>query len=233
MLGGGIPAWDSLLVTGPAGSGKSALATQFIAAGLAAGEPAVIAVFEEHPEDFLAHAKTIGPDLETMADKGLLEVIYLRPLDLSVDEALLEIQAAVERTHAQRLVIDSLSGFELALAPTFRVDFRESLYRMVGALTGSGVTVFMTAEVAESFTDLRFSADLISFLTDDVIFQRYVEIEGQMRKVMTVIKMRGSEHSKDLRLYDVTGGGLVVGDTLYDYRGIITGVAQRHLRDES
>ena len=182
MLGGGIPAWDSMLVTGPAGSGKSALATQFIAAGLAAGEPAVIAVFEEHPKEFLAHAKSMAPELEPMAKQGLLEVIYLRPLDLSVDEALLEIQAAVERTHAQRLVIDSLSGFELALAPTFRVDFRESLYRMVGALTGSGVTVFMTVEVAESFTDLRFSSDLISFLTDDVIFQRYVEIEGQMQQ---------------------------------------------------
>ena len=78
---------------------------------------------------------------------GLLEVIYLRPLDLSVDEALLEIQSAVRRLNAQRLVIDSLSGFELALAPTFRQDFRESLYRMVGALTGAGVTVFMTAEV--------------------------------------------------------------------------------------
>jgi circadian clock protein KaiC len=227
MLGGGIPAWDSMLVTGPAGSGKSALATQFIAAGLTAGEPAVIAVFEEHPAEFLAHAKSLRPDLETMARKGLLEVIYLRPLDLSVDEALLEIQAAVERTHAQRLVIDSLSGFELALAPTFRLDFRESLYRMVGALTGSGVTVLMTVEVAESFTDLRFSSDLISFLTDDVIFQRYVEIEGRMHKVMTVIKMRGSEHSKDLRLYDVTKDGLVVGGTLHDYRGIITGVAQR------
>ena len=152
MLGGGIPAWDSLLVTGPSGSGKSALATQFVAAGLDAGEPAVIAVFEEHPKEFLAYAKTLGPDLETMARRGLLEVIYLRPLDLSVDEALLEIQAAVERTRAQRLVIDSLSGFELALAPTFRIDFRESLCRMVGALTGSGVTVFMTVEVAESFT---------------------------------------------------------------------------------
>jgi circadian clock protein KaiC len=228
MLGGGIPAWDSLLVTGPAGSGKSALATQFIAAGLAAGEPAVIAVFEEHPKEFLAHAKSMGPDLQVMADKGLLEVIYLRPLDLSVDEALLEIQAAVVRTKAQRLVIDSLSGFELALAPTFRVDFRESLYRMVGALTGSGVTVFMTVEVAESFTDLRFSTDLISFLTDDLIFQRYVEIGGRMHKVMTVIKMRGSAHSKDLRLYDVTERGLEIGNTLYEYRGIITGVAQRH-----
>jgi circadian clock protein KaiC len=132
------------------------------------------------------------------------------------------------RTKAQRLVIDSLSGFELALAPTFRVDFRESLYRMVGALTGSGVTVFMTVEVAESFTDLRFSTDLISFLTDDLIFQRYVEIGGRMHKVMTVIKMRGSAHSKDLRLYDVTERGLEIGNTLYEYRGIITGVAQRH-----
>src|SRR6185437_13941777 len=120
--------------------------------------------------------KSLGPDLDLMAHQGLLEIVYLRPLDLSVDEALLEIQAAVERTGAQRLVIDSLSGFELALAPTFREDFRESLYRMVGALTGSGVTVFMTTEIAQSFTDLRFSADLISFLTDDLIVQRYVEI---------------------------------------------------------
>ena len=104
---------------------------------------------------------------------------------------------------------------------------------MVGALTGAGVTVVMTVEVTESFTDLRFSADLISFLTDDVIVQRYVEIEGRMHKVLTVIKMRGSEHSKDLRLYDVTPGGLVLGNTLYDYRGILTGVAQRHQSGES
>ena len=113
---------------------------QFIGAGLSKGEPAVIAVFEEHPREFLAHAKKRGPNLESSLRKGQLEVIYLRPLDLSVDEALLEIQAAVARTKAQRLVIDSLSGFELALAPTFREDFRESLYRMVGALTGAGVT---------------------------------------------------------------------------------------------
>ena len=233
MLGGGVPSGDSILVTGPAGSGKSALATQFIGAGLSVGEPAVIAVFEEHPKDFLVHAKSRGPNLDAMIRKGLLEVIYLRPLDLSVDEALLEIQAAVERTKAQRMVIDSLSGFELALAPTFREDFRESLYRMVGALTGAGVTVFMTTEVAQTFTDLRFSTDLISFLTDDIIVQRYVEIEGEVRKVMTVIKMRGSEHSKALRLYDVTKAGVVIGDTLHDYRGIISGIAQRYQRTEA
>src|SRR6266581_5648752 len=171
------------------------------------------------PISFSPTPGPMAPQLDTMARKGFLDVIYLRPLDLSVDEALLEIQAAVKRTNAQRLVIDSLSGFELALAPTFREDFRESLYRMVGALTGAGVTVFMTTEVAQSFTDLRFSADLISFLSDDLIVQRYVEMEGEVRKVMNVIKMRGSEHSKALRLYDVTKTGLVVGGALSDYRG--------------
>jgi circadian clock protein KaiC len=229
MLGGGIPAWDSVIVAGPAGSGKSALATQFIAAGLKRGEPGLIAVFEERPKEYLARAKTLGPDGPNLDDSvrdGLLELIYLRPLDLSVDEALLEIQAAVNRTKAQRLVIDSLSGFELALAPTFREDFRESLYRMVGALTGSGVTVFMTTEVAQSFNDLRFSSDLISFLTDDVIVQRYVEIDAELRKVIAVVKMRGSQHSKALREYQVTEHGLELGETLTEYTGIITGVAR-------
>jgi circadian clock protein KaiC len=227
MLGGGIPAWDSAIVAGPAGSGKSALATQFITEGLRQGEPGVIAVFEERPKEYLERAKTLGPDLDDAVRQGLLEVLYLRPLDLSVDEALLEIQSAVARTKAQRMVIDSLSGFELALAPTFREDFRESLYRMVGALTGAGVTVFMTVEVGVSFTDLQFSPDLISFLTDDIILQRYVEIEGELQKVLTVVKMRRSLHSTALRRYEVTEHGLELGETLEDYTGIITGVARR------
>jgi circadian clock protein KaiC len=229
MLGGGIPAWDAVLVAGPAGSGKSALATQFIVAGLERGEPAVIAVFEEHPKQYIERAKTLGhPDLDRAVDDGLLEVLYLRPLDLSVDEALLEIQDAVGRVGAKRLTIDSLSGFELALAPTFREDFRESLYRMVGALTGYGVTVLMTAEISQSFTDLKFNPNLVSFITDDIIVQRYIELDGQLRKAMTVVKMRGSGHSTDIRLYEVTEQGLVIGDALTEYYGSITGIPRRH-----
>ena len=83
---------------------------------------------------------------------------------------------------AKRVVIDSLTGFELALAPTFRTDFRESLYRLVGALTGTDIIVLMTMEIVQSSTDLRLSPYVISFLADNIILLRYVEIAGQLRK---------------------------------------------------
>ena len=224
MIGGGIVAGDALMLTGPAGSGKSTVATQFIAEGLREGEKGVIAVFEEYPEDYLARADARDSRIGDMMKGGKLELIYLRPLDLSVDEALAAILEAVQRLGATRIVIDSLSGFEVALAPTFREDFRESLYRLVGTLTATGVTVFMTAEVPEGFADARFTSDKVSFITDEILVQRYVEIEGALRRVMAVIKMRGSDHSHEFRTYEVTANGVVIGDPLKDYDGIITGV---------
>ena len=224
MIGGGIIGGDAVLLTGPAGSGKSTVATQFVAAGLAAGETAVIAVFEEYPEQYLARASARNPELGKKLESGKLEIIYLRPLDLSVDESLHAILEAVERLGAKRVVIDSLSGFEVALAPTFREDFRESLYRLVGSLTATGVTVFMTAEVSEAFREARFTSEKVSFITDEIFVQRYVEIEGELSRVMAVIKMRGSEHSHEFRLYEVTPKGVVIGDSLKEYDGIITGV---------
>jgi circadian clock protein KaiC len=224
MIGGGIIAGDAVLLTGPAGSGKSTVAMQFMVAGLSKGETGVIAVFEEYPEEYLARASARNSDIATMANAGKLEIIYLRPLDLSVDEALFSILEAVERLGAKRVIIDSLSGFEVALAPTFREDFRESLYRLVGTLTATGVTVFMTAEVSEAFREARFTSENVSFITDEIIVQRYVEIEGELGRVMAIIKMRGSEHSHEFRRYEVTPKGVVVGGPLKDYDGIITGV---------
>ena len=153
----------------------------------------------------------------------MLKMLYLRPLDLSVDETMEEIAAAVHAIGATRVVIDSLSGFELALAPSFREDFRESLYRMVGALVGLGVTVVMTAELVDSYTELRLSPHGISFLTDGIILQRYVELEGALRKVICVVKMRGFDHAKEMRLYDIGPTGIVMGEALTDYEGILTG----------
>jgi len=224
MIGGGVIAGDAVMLTGPAGSGKSTVATQFMVAGAAKGETGVIAVFEEYPEEYLARANSRNPEVGRMLTAGKLELIYLRPLDLSVDEALAAILEAVERLKAKRVVIDSLSGFEVALAPTFREDFRESLYRLVGTLTATGVTVFMTAEVSEAFSEARFTSEKVSFITDEIIVQRYVEMKGELKRVMAVIKMRGSDHTHEFRSYEVTARGVVVGGSLTEYDGIITGV---------
>lgn len=226
MMGGGIPVGDAVLLSGPSGVGKSVLATQFVAEGTRHGEPGVIIIFEEHPQDYKDRAKEFGFDMEEMVRQDRLRVIYLRSLDLSVDEALQEIQDAVEQVKAQRVVIDSLSGFELTLAPTFREDYREALYRLVGALTGAGITVVMTIETIESFNTMCFSSQQISFLSDDIIYLRYFEIAGQLQKMIAVIKMRGSAHSKDLREYQITGHGLEIGRSLADYRDIITGAPE-------
>lgn len=193
MMGGGILEGDSLLVAGPSGCGKSALATHFISEGLSKGEAAIMALFEERPMGYVDRAAGFGLDLKEPQTSGKLEMLYLRPLDLSVDETMQAILDAIERTGAKRLVIDSLVGFEMALAPGFRADFRESLYRMIGALTGAGVTILSTVEVEDSFNAMPLSHYAISFLTDDILRMRYVEIDGQIRKVMVVIKMRGGE----------------------------------------
>jgi len=227
MFDGGIPEGDSILVAGPSGTGKSVLATQFLAEGLRQGEPGIAAVFEERPQGYAKRADSFGLDLSAPQETGLLKIIYLRPLDLSVDETLYAVLDAVEKIGAKRVVIDSLAGFELALAPAFRHDFRESLYRMIGALTGIGVTVLSTIELPESFQDLVFSPHAISFLTDDIIRLRYVEIEGQLRKILTIVKMRGGNHSKDIREYKITSDGLEIGTRLQGYRGLVTGVPER------
>ncbi|MBK9176357.1 MAG: AAA family ATPase [Flavobacteriales bacterium] len=205
-----VPEGDSILVAGASGTGKSILCTQFIAEGLRQGEAAIIAVFEERPAEYASRANTFGLDLDTSRTNGKLEILYLRPLDLTVDEALFEIMKAVRRVGAKRLVIDSLAGFERALAPDFREDFEESLYRMFVALTGHGVTIMSTLMLEESFVKPPASNYSISFLTDDIIRLRYVEIDGALRKILMVSKMRGGDHSKVIREYDVTAQGIAL-----------------------
>ena len=220
MLGGGIPSGYSVLVAGPSGSGKSVLATEFILEGTRRGEPGVIAVFEKRPSEY---TQTGALGLDQAVHDGQIGIIHTRPLDLSIDETLHELTEAIHRLKARRVVIDSLSGFELALAPTFREDFRESLYRLVAALTGMGLTLMMTAELEDSYTDLRFSPHGTAFLTDAIILQRYVELSGEFKRVMAVVKVRASAHSKDLRLFEIGAGGMVVGERIGDCQGLLTG----------
>lgn len=224
MMGGGIPEGDSVLLAGPSGTGKSIVGAQFLAEGFRNDEPGIIAVFEELPAEYVERAARFGIDLQRAQRDGKLQIIYLRPLDLSVDETLHEIVNAVRQIGAKRLVIDSLVGFELALAPGFRTDFRESLYRMIAALTRLGVTILSTVEVVDDFNSMGFSNFTVSFLADDIVRMRYVSINGQLRKMLVVVKMRRSQHSIDMCEYQITSRGIAIGEPLRGYRGLTTGV---------
>lgn len=230
MMNGGVPVGDSLVLAGPAGTGKTTFALQFAAAGIRVGETAVIAIFEERSEIYLERAKRLDLNLSEAVRDNKLRIIYLRPLDLSVDETLDEIQRAVKAIGATRVVIDSISGFEMALAPGFREDFRESLYRLIGALTSLGVTMYSTIEVAAAQGDLQLTGYQVSFLTDDIISLRYVEMEGGLRKVLMIVKMRGSNHSREFRLYETTLNGVALRESLRDYDSVLQGYPKRQLR---
>ena len=217
MMGGGLPAAYSMLLVGPSGSGKTVLATEFLAAGIQIGEPGVIAAFEKSPNQLLSHK------LNRMVTQGQVGLIDTRALDLTIDEILHDLVTLIKKMGAKRVVIDSLSGFELALAPVFRENFRETLYRLVAVLTGMGVTVVMTAELEDRYTDLRFSAYGNAFLADAIVMQRYVELRGQFRKVIAVVKVRASAHSKDLRFYEIRDGEMQIDPTATPYSNVLSG----------
>jgi circadian clock protein KaiC len=228
LMGGGIPAGDAVMLAGPSGTGKTTFAMLFAADGLRRDEAVVIVVFEEYPEAYLNRLRKFDVDPDAMIAANKLRITYLRPLDLSVDETLADILESVKATGATRVVIDSLTGFEVALAPTFREDFRESLYRLVGALTATQITVFMTLEAVAMSPDVGFTGERVSFITDDIIVLRYVEMDDALQKLLAVAKMRRSEHSRQFWRYDLTATGAAVGEPLVDYRGILTGNPERH-----
>jgi circadian clock protein KaiC len=217
MLGGGLPAGYSLLVAGPSGSGKTVLATAFLAEGIRLGEPGVIVAFEQTPSQ--SWPRTI----DGFVRSGRLGLINTRLLDLSIDEIVQRLIDLIHRMKATRVVIDSLSGFELAVAPTFRQDFRESLFRMVSVLSGLGVTVLLTSELEDRYTDLRFSPYGSAFLTDAIIVQRYVELDGCLKRLMAVVKVRGSAHSDELRQYTISREGILIGAPVTGYEGLLNG----------
>src|SRR6185436_15314280 len=127
--------------------------------------------------EYVTRASAFGPELASFIERGVVEVVSLRSLDLTVDEALAAVRLAVERKRARRVAIDSLSEFELALAPSYRDDFRESLFRTITALTGLGVTVLMTVDIVQSFTALGLSPHITEFLAEVLVLQRYIELE--------------------------------------------------------
>jgi circadian clock protein KaiC len=217
MLGGGLPRGYSLLVAGPSGSGKSILAAAFLAEGARAGETGVIAAFEQDPN------RSRNRVVADLINSGKVGLVDSRAPDLSIDEVVQLLLSEIGRLKATRVVIDSLSGFELALAPTFRDDFRESLSRLVVALAGAGVTVLMTSELEDRYTDLRFSPYGTAFMTDAIIVQRYIEVDSRLLRVIAVVKVRASAHSNELREFSIDEQGIRVGKMLPEQEGLLGG----------
>jgi len=217
MLGGGLPAGYSILVAGPSGSGKTILATAFLVEGVLRGEAGIVVAFEQTPSQ--SWTRTI----DELVSAGRIGLINTRSLDLSIDEIVQRLVDMIQTMNAKRVVIDSLSGFKLAVAPSFREDFRESLFRMISVLSGIDVTVLMTSELEDRYTDLRFSPNGSAFLTDAIIVQRYIEVESCLKRVMAVVKVRGSAHSNELRQYEIVDGKIVIGTPLTNYEGLLGG----------
>ena len=202
MLGGGIPEGYSMIVAGVPGCGKTVLATAFLGEGAKHGEHGVAVSFEHALST--AHNKP----LQALIEAGKVTPVYPKSLDISIEQIVTEMVDAVDRTGARRLMIDSLSTLELVLAPQFRQNFQESLFRMLAALYSRGVTVLMVRTSAElNCHILNPSASLV----DGIIFMRYVERDGKLTKLISIPKLRGSSHSDEQRIFFTHADGLEIG----------------------
>ena len=219
MMGGGLPEKYSLLVVGPSGSGKTVLGTEFIRAGAKKGEPGLFISVGG------SSLSVIDEKLNPYVAQGLVHVMDLYSIDLSIDETLHDTLALIDKYHIKRVFFDSLSGFELALAPEFRDNFRNSLYRMTSALASKGVTVLMSTELDDRFTELSFSSFGNAFLMDGIVLMRYVEMNGQLGRILSVVKLRGINHNKQIKLFEITDNGIEIRGELHGFQGLLIGQA--------
>jgi len=217
LMHGGLPQGHTLLVSGPTGAGKTILGTRFLQAGAAQGEKGVALFFEK------GTARLRNAELAEIVQGGHVAVVESRSLSLSVEELMDEMCAAIDRSGATRVVIDSLSELGLYLAPEARADLRTGVFRTLAELAKRGVSAMVTVGMEDDYCKLSFSPDELCFLTDAVLSLRFVEYEGELRKFMTVVKVRGCDHSTDLREYRITGEGIEVRPKASQLNGIMIG----------
>ncbi|WP_317201701.1 ATPase domain-containing protein [Janthinobacterium sp.] len=222
LLHGGLPEGHAVLVVGPSGSGKTILGVTFLAEGARLGEKGVVACFEKGTS-ILRNAM-----LAQLIHAGDVSVVESRALDLSIEEVLDDLVQEVLRSGARRVVIDSLSELGLYLAPEFRQDFRESVFRILATLASLNVTVLVTIGMEDRFTDMRFSQADTSFLADAIIAMRYVELDGRLTKLISVVKVRGSGHSNHLRRYVITDAGIEIDSRPMEFEGLLSGHPSAH-----
>jgi circadian clock protein KaiC len=231
MLRGGFPQGSITLIAGGAGLGKTLLSLHFAVNGIERGEPCVFVSFQETPSHLRALAEGFGWDLADLEAQGLLQLLYTSPVELIVDQHTAYIKQAIVDLGARRVVIDGLKDIEIATPD--KVRFKDYTYSLANFFRAQGVTSLLTNEIPELFGTMTLSEHGISFIADNVILLRYVELASQITRAISILKMRGSDHDKSLREYRITSAGLEVLEPFEGVQGIITGTpTERRLHGE-
>jgi len=220
MCGGGFFRDSVILVSGATGTGKTLRVTEFIAGGAANDERCLLFAFEESPEQLFRNATGWGVDFEQMEQDGKLKVVCEYPEVAGLEDHLIQMKAIIEDYKPHRIAVDSLSALErvssikgyreFVLGLTSFIKYQE----IAGLFTATTPTLMGGASVTEAH---------ISTITDSIVLLRYVEMYGEMRRGLTVLKMRGSRHDKDIREFTIDAKGMHIGRPFRNITGILSG----------
>ena len=228
MLGGGFLPQTANLVEGPPGTGKSTFGMQFIYNGIRYhNEPGLIVTFEEFPQQYYRDAQSFGWDFRQLERDGKLRVIMTSP---EVSRADLEsvggtVETLAREMGARRILIDSVSHFDQVTEDP--VELRAVVYGFINSLKREGLTSILTRESPVLLGGDEEQDNTVAFVVDSYVLLRYVEIESAIRRALLVLKLRGGDHAKDIRQYEITGQGIEIMTKFEGREGIMTGSPRR------
>jgi circadian clock protein KaiC len=224
MFFGGVYELSTTLLTGASGAGKTVSGLHFILEGARKGERGLLIAFEESDEQLYRNAESFGQDLRKYVKKGLVRLFTSVPEELKPEEHFKRIRDIVEESEVSRFVIDSLSALERIYPPD---RFREFTVGLNTYLKGKGVTSLMTNTTAALLDVSQITETHLSTATDNIILLKYLELDGQMKRALLVVKARGSDHDKTLHELIIDSKGMSVGEPFYGVEGLMGGSARR------
>jgi len=225
MLRGGFMEGDAVLLAGSAGTGKTTLALQYLINGIKQGEPGVYVTFEELPDQIYRDARNFGWDLRKMEEENKFRIICTSPNLLLESEGENLLDESLKDVRPRRIVIDSLSHLAMYVD---KHDLRKEAYRLTMHLKTKGLSSLLIWE-SPQMTGAAFTVTEVglSFLVDCIVVLKPVEIESSMRKALVILKMRGSDHDKRLREFEITPTGIKIESAFTEYEGVISGSPRR------
>jgi circadian clock protein KaiC len=225
LLGGGLERGTVTVVSGPTGVGKTTFATQFAQATASRGERSVLFLFEEAAETLRHRSQSISIGVSEMEAEGTLAIDELEPLSISPDEFAARVRDEVESRDARTVVIDSIASYRLTIRGDDD-DLVRELHALCRYLRNMGVTVLLTDDVGSVTGEFEATSAPISYLADNIVFFRYVELNGELRRVAGVLKKRTSDFERTIRRFQITEDGFSLDAPLSGLRGILDGVPE-------